>query len=209
MTYAVTATVVSTASHREHFSLPEGWIRYQQTGRQGGGGNEARQKMSSNLLRVALGNRMAPWATGRAEEQTVDDVQPGKIAGTMGEVASEWHQVQVEAVQGPAGVGRSLAISMAWQTMIRVATALGKLGKNCRICRSRLLVPLLAKHEEFKFALRHPPTLILCENDDKVLTPRPTCTHRSFPPCVCLRLAPQPGGLLTDAPPWLELSWVW
>jgi hypothetical protein len=117
VTYAITATVVSTASHREHFSPPEEWIRNQQTGGQGGGGNEARQKMSSNLLRVELGNRMAPWATGRAEEQRVDDVQPGKIADTVGEVCFRVHQIQVQAVQGPAGVGRSLAIRMAWQTM--------------------------------------------------------------------------------------------
>lgn len=45
-----------------------------------------------------MGNRIAPWATGRADEQTVDDVvQPGKIfdissraeVGPSGRVASE------------------------------------------------------------------------------------------------------------------------
>jgi hypothetical protein len=55
-----------------------------------------------------VGNRMAPEAAGWAEEQTGDDVQPGKIEVRRGhneKVTAEWDQVQVESVQGLAGAG--------------------------------------------------------------------------------------------------------
>jgi hypothetical protein len=58
---------------------PEGWIRISQKGRQGGGKQEASQRLA-----VELGSRTVPWATGRAEEQTVDHVQSEKIANRIG-----------------------------------------------------------------------------------------------------------------------------
>jgi hypothetical protein len=33
---------------------------------------------------TTVGSRMAPWAADRAKEQTVGDVQPGKISGRIG-----------------------------------------------------------------------------------------------------------------------------
>jgi hypothetical protein len=58
-------------------------------------------RSQQNDIGTEVGKWMAPVATGRAEEQLVDDVQPGKVRvrrGHLGEAMSDWHQVQVESV---------------------------------------------------------------------------------------------------------------
>jgi hypothetical protein len=65
-------------------------------------------------FRIESGNWMAPWAAGKAEQQTVDDVQPGNIVGRMEHF--EGSKVRVAAGAGgiSAGVGRSQARRMTW-----------------------------------------------------------------------------------------------
>jgi hypothetical protein len=48
-----------------------------QKGRRGGGDDEIRGQQQH--FRTEVGNRMAPWTTGREEGQAVDKVQPAKI----------------------------------------------------------------------------------------------------------------------------------
>jgi glutamate-1-semialdehyde aminotransferase len=99
--------------------------------------------------RKALGNGMVPWAAGTAEEQTMDNVQPGKVAGRIGHLWGHHVRVTPGADETGVRVGGCRAIKMTWQTIqwgVReVATA--KHVQDCSICRSGLQVPLSAEQE--------------------------------------------------------------
>jgi hypothetical protein len=98
---------------------------------------------------TAVGNRMTPRAAGRAEEQSIDAVQPGKIAIRGGHFRGSHTRV----AQGTGGIGvgfgRSLSIRMTWQTLqgrVReVSTA--KHSQNYCIGRGSVQVPLSAEWE--------------------------------------------------------------
>jgi hypothetical protein len=103
-----------------------------------------------------VGNRMAPGAAGRAEEQSVVAVQPGKIAIRRRHNGGSHLDVAPGTGGFNAGFGRSRAIRMTWETIqmgVReVSTA--KHGKNS------LQVPLLAEQEGFERPTSHWATTI-------------------------------------------------
>jgi hypothetical protein len=87
----------------------------------------------------------------KAEEQTIDYVQLGKIVGRIGRRRGRSTGVVPGAGEISAGVGGSRGIKRTGQTIQwgvrKVATA--KHGQDCSICRSCLQVPLSAEWEGF------------------------------------------------------------
>lgn len=104
----------------------------QQKGHQGGGGNEARQK-SVATYRDRRWEEDGARAAGRAGEQSVDKVQPGKIAVRRGHFWRCHFGVAPAAGGIDEVVGGIQALRMAWTThqgRVREVYS-AKRGQNC------------------------------------------------------------------------------
>jgi hypothetical protein len=88
------------------------------------------------------------------------DVQSGKILGRIRRFGSSRVGVAPGTGGIGAGVGRSRAMRMAWQTIQWEVRATTKHGQNCSICGSGVQVPLLAEWAGFMHPASHRTTTI-------------------------------------------------
>jgi hypothetical protein len=140
-------------------------------GRRPGGGSVNQQKdlkaaAIKRPVRATFQNRIGEsgWCLwpGIAEEQTMDDLRPGKIAGRIGHFGGCNVGVAPGAGEISAGGGGSQAIRMTGQAMQWGVREVGtvKYGQNCSICRSGLQVKLSGEREELLRPASHRATTV-------------------------------------------------